>query len=139
MSEYKVFLATPKGALDTEVESAYATVQDKFQKSVPEGIKVSVTRALDDWNDNFKRCGSWDAWTHDVAAGVDYEFRTPRYNAIVCTTENVGRATAQIVEHALEAKKMVAVQANGDTKRVYGVTAIDPENWKAGWQLDTTP
>jgi hypothetical protein len=139
MSEYKVFLATPKGALDTEVESAYATVQVKFQQSVPDGVAVSVTRAVDDWTSNFKRCGSWDAWAHDVAAGVDYEFRTPRYNAVVCTTETVGKATAQIVEHALEAEKMVAVQTNGTVQRVYGVEAIDPENWKAGWHLTTTP
>jgi hypothetical protein len=138
MSSYNIFLASPKGTSDQEVESALELVQSKFSEAIPHAT-VTVVKAKDEFDRTFKQCGGWDGWTTHVATGVDYEFRTPLYNAIVCTTPTVGRATAQIAERALAARRMVALVQQGTLSRVVGVECLDSDNWQTGWRLNTAP
>ena len=134
MSEYNVFLASPKGESTGATDAAYQTVYHKFCKAVPNS-KITVVRSAEEFDRSFNGCGGWEEWTTHVATGVDYEFRTPLFNAIVCTTESVGRATAQIVEKALANRRMVAFVSGDTISQVVGVQVIDSDNWQTGWQL----
>ena len=135
---YVVFLASPKDSLPSEVDEAYIDVLQRFEKGIPFAA-VMVVRAEDDYKENFARCGGWSEWTRDVGAGLNYEDRTPRFNAIACTTQDIGRATAQIVEAGLEARRMVVCRVDGKLRQVAGVETVDSENWKSGWRLTLTP
>ena len=135
MSTYNIFLAAPKDSDALAVAQAKAQVEKAFAKAAPHAA-VSVVESADEYRASFGSAGGWDAWTTHVACGVDFEFRTPLYNAVVCTSEIVGRATAQIVEKALGNRKMVACVTGPDTiKRVIAVDEVDGENWKRGWRV----
>jgi hypothetical protein len=137
MSEYNVFLASPRGESTSTTEEAHQTVYQRFCKAVP-NAKITVIRSADEFTKSFKGCGGWDQWTTHVATGLDYEFRTPLFNAIVCTTETVGKATAQIVEKALANRRMVAFVSDDKISQVVGVEVIDGDNWQTGWRLTIT-
>lgn len=132
---YKVFLATPKDADEHFVSSLATEALIKF-KTALEHENVEVVAAGDDYRENFARCGGWDSWCRDVAQGVDYMYRTPRYNAIVVTQQQIGKATATIVRLALEANRMVLLRSPDATyKRVEAVIENDANDYKAGWGL----
>ncbi len=133
-TEYNIFLAAPKGSSDLHVQSAKSLVEEKFGEAVSHAT-VKVVTADEEWNRSFSQSGSWDEWTTHVATGVDYEFRTPLYNAIVCTTERVGKATSDIVTKALENRRMVALVVDSKITQVIGVESIDSDNWQSGWRL----
>ena len=132
---YHVFLATPKGMEGAEIEKYYAAVVEKFVPAL-DGIELLVVKAEDDYREHFSRCGSWEAWTKDVGQGVDYLFRTPRYNCIVCVQQSVGKATADIVRYALEGNRMVVLaNESGGFDRVTHVDEMDSQNYRSGWFL----
>ena len=134
---YNVFLASPKDSDALAVAQAKAQVEAAFAKAVP-GANLRVVEAAEEYRESFGTAGGWDAWTTHVACGVDFEFRTPLYNAIVCTSEVVGKATAQIVEKSLNNRKMVACIMGPETiKQVFSVEQIEADNWKAGWRVCT--
>ncbi len=133
-AEYNIFLAAPKGSSDLHVQSAKAVVEEKFSEAVSHA-SVKIVTADEEWDRSFSQSGSWDAWTTYVASGVDYEFRTPLYNAIVCTTERIGKATCDIVTKALESRRMVALVMDSKITQVIGVESIDSDNWQSGWRL----
>ncbi|MCK5649864.1 MAG: hypothetical protein KAJ42_00740 [Gemmatimonadetes bacterium] len=133
-AEYNIFLASPRGSSDLHVQSAKTVVDDKFSAAISHAT-VKVVTADEEWARSFSQSGSWDAWTTHVASGVDYEFRTPLYNAIVCTTEKVGKATADIVEKALGNRRMVALVMDSKITQVIGVESVDSDNWQSGWRL----
>jgi hypothetical protein len=64
-------------------------------------------------------------------------FRTPRYNCIVCVTQRVGKATADIVRHALEGERMVVLMddLHGSTRRIGAVCEVDGQDYRSGWEL----
>jgi len=138
MSEYNIFLASPKGTPDAQIDLAFGLVEEKFSAAIPHA-SVTVVRAKDEWEKSFTQCGGWDAWAKHVATGIDYEYRTPLYNAVVCTAESVGRATAQIVEQALSARRMVALVRGQEIAQVIAVECTDSDNWQSGWRLNTSP
>jgi hypothetical protein len=134
---YNVFLATPKDLDPDEVTRFYTLTLDKFKK-IPEleTLEVNVVKAEDDYREHFSRCGGWDAWTRDVGQGVDYVYRTPRYNCIVCISQTVGKATADLVRHALEGNRMVVlIHPDGRFDRIWQVVEIDSNNYRSGWFL----
>jgi hypothetical protein len=132
---YNVFLATPKGMDAETVQRHYDTVVSKFTPAL-KGIELTVVKAEDDYREHFGRCGGWDAWARDVGQGVDYLARTPRYNGIVCVEQVVGKATASIVQYALEGNRMVVLlQPDGKAVRVAAVDTLDANNYVAGWIL----
>jgi hypothetical protein len=135
---YRVFIAAAKDADPEKVDAIAEVAREKFGAALSErGIDgLEVVKASDDFNANFARCGSWDAWINDVARGVDYMFRTPRYNAIVVLTEYVGKATGSIVRIALQNDRMVILMGeNGGSERVMGIEEIDPNDYKGGWRV----
>ncbi len=137
-SSYNIFLASPKGVPDDDIEGARVLVQEHFSAAIPHA-DVLVVPAKTEWDRSFTQCGSWDAWATHVATGVDYEFRTPLYNAIACTTQMVGKATAQIAERAISARRMVVLVNGTALAQVTSVTCVDSDNWQSGWRLETQP
>ena len=137
MSSYNIFLAAPKGYSDSAAEEATERVNLAFCKALPSS-KISISQSKDVFEASFGKMGGWDAWTTHVATGVDYEDRTPLFNAIVCVDREVGRATSDMVRKALEARRMVAVlDGKGSLARVTSVSCVDSDNWQTGWRLDT--
>lgn len=98
---------------------------------------ATVVAGRDDFSENFARCGGWDAWCRDVAAGIRYHDRKPRYDAIICPDRIIGKATATIVEVALERGKPVLYWQPGEEARVVWdvETSENEDSWKAGWYL----
>jgi hypothetical protein len=135
---YRVFIAAAKDADPFKVDAIAEIVKEKFSSALTErGIDgLEVVKASDDFNANFARCGGWDAWINDVARGVDYMYRTPRYNAIVVLSEYVGKATGSIVRLALQHDRMVLLMGeNGGSERVIGIEEIDANDYKGGWRV----
>jgi len=132
---YRIFLATPKDCDPEVVDRLYALTAEKF-KTALQHDDVEVVKAEDDFKENFARCGGWDSWCNDVGRGVDYLFRTPRYNAIVCSSQQVGKATASIVKAGLDAGRMIAVVLpDMSYQRAVAIDTLDPNDYKAGWLL----
>ena len=134
MPTMRIFFANGRGDSDADVERAVARVRDALMSQF--GADVEVTSGKDDYKANFSRCGSWDAWIRDVAVGIRFADRTPRYHALMCPTREVGKATARIVELALGASKPVLLWEGGQARSVISVRAVDAENWKAGYTLE---
>ena len=134
MSEFRVFHALRKGAAPQEAQALKDQIRDVLRRIMPE-LTVTVTSAEQDFNDHMARLGGWDAWEHDVATGIRYSDRAPRFHAIVLTDEYFGKATASIARQALTANKLVLF-LDPDTStldRVDGIQTLDESNWKTGW------
>ena len=126
----RVFVATAKGEDPLRVEE----IRQQVVTRMPE---ATVIDGLADWQENFHRCGGWNGWIEDVAIGRELGGRY-RYDAFVAPYTSVGRATAQILQRAIECgKPVVHIARNGDVSRVVGVECVDFESWKAGWTLVT--
>lgn len=144
----KVFLAHPKGIdgelpmLRNQVISALIDARNEAQARNP-NLKPSplkVTTGLDDYTAAFTACGSWNAWTSRVAAGVDAITRKPLYDVIVVAPDSrIGAATKDIVLGALSIGKPVLLWTK-DTKKlqkVRGVEQLDKRDFKTGWKVNT--
>jgi len=70
---------------------------------------------------------------------VDYTDRKPLFDLIVCLNETVGKATAQIVQKAMEVQKNVLLYQEKQFFRVLRVDSVDSDNWQSGWRLAIDP
>lgn len=129
----KVFLAHTKG--EPALDGLVATLTTVLRRQVD---NVRVVTGHQDYKNRFGAAGGWTAWAKSVGAGT--VGGDPRYDAIVVPESvSIGRATAQIVQFALDARRLVVVwdRTAGEKplKRVRALETIDPENWRAGWRL----
>jgi hypothetical protein len=133
-SDFRVFHALRKGASPMEAQTLRAEIKDALRRIVPD-LNVVVTSAEEDFNENMARLGGWDAWEHDVATGIRYDDRQPRFHAIIITDSEFGKATSSIVRQALTASKLVLFYDSNSTdlNRVEKVITLDEHNWKTGW------
>lgn len=127
-----VFIAHNKG----ESPNRIAEVSAWAQTCVPGSV---VTTGEQEWAARFAQAGGWAAWTRDVGAGTDLDGR-PRYAVIVVPSRVVGRATAQIINAALGAGKIVVFYdaPTGRASSVVRVDETDEESWKAGYTVVTS-
>lgn len=134
MSEFRVFHALRKGASPQEAQTLRTEIRESLRKLVPD-LNVLVVSGEDDFNENMARLGGWDAWEHDVATGVNYADRQPRFHAIILTDTEFGKATASITRQALTASKLVMFydSRTAELHRVEKVMTLDENNWKTGW------
>lgn len=132
----KVFLACPKGMLETDMEEARKDVQGYL--SAKNNTTVQVVLSSDDYTQNFANCGGWMEWIDRVAKGMDYTTRKQIYQAVVCTDMEMGRATANIVEQSVSSGKPVLYwnKETKEMKRVASVLIVDESNWQTGWSLN---
>ena len=136
MPEYRVLLMDPFTASPSAVNTARDALVSSLEDSAPH-INVTCILGTDEKDNSFSEQGSWDAWCTHVATGIDFEQRTPLFNAIAVMDERMGKATASIMSQALEAGRMGIIVNNGGVKRVVSVGTIDSEDWKAGWRAIT--
>jgi hypothetical protein len=129
-----VFLATPIGMNTGSAFTHARYLEDRWG--------VTVCQAKDVFEDKFKDIGGWSGYASYVGGGVDYNSRVPIFATICCVQRQVGRATGQIVETALEVgKEVFALLIQEDKAHLYSVyrfSSVDPENWKSGWALELT-
>jgi len=118
-------------ALSQAIQSEF----DRLQEDVDPSVQIKIIAASEEFESNFARCGGWDAWAKDVATGVGFADRKPRYRGFVLTDYEVGRATASILEQGLGAGKPVFFFENGTLRRVLKVEEGDTDNWQSGWRV----
>ena len=136
MPEYRVLLMDPFTASPSEVDSAKESLVAGLREAAPH-IDVTCILGTDEKDNSFTEQGSWDAWCTHVATGIDFEQRTPLFNAIAVMHEMMGKATAAIMRQALDAGRMGVLVTEDGIKRVISVGTIDAENWQAGWRAIT--
>ena len=125
-----VFYAHRKGddtlAVQEAIEMATALI----------GNDAIVVSGVIDYERNFARCGSWNGWTYDVAKGVDYATRKPRYDVFLIPDVEIGKATRDIIQHALDVRKPVLYWRPGEKPQtVVAVASNENESWANGWSL----
>ena len=138
MSQVRVFYAAKKGVPEGEVEERRAAINAALLPLLP-GKDVTVTAAAADFEEHFSKFGTWEGWQLDVATGVRFNDRQPRYHLFAVSDREVGRSTAATLQQALEAKKTVLFFAEeaGVFYKVRGIDTIDTEDWKSGWRVHT--
>lgn len=138
---YRIFLALPKDVDEADERRWQQEVFQVFRKAVPANIEVEVvaSRAAYEQDNASGEFQSWDQWIERVATAVDYYDRTPLYNAYASPYLRVGRATASILEQALQcpgSPKMVAARReDGSWGRVETVATNGSPSWRDGWDL----
>jgi hypothetical protein len=124
-----VFYAHPKDTPALALAEGVEAIRDALQAVIGDARTVEVTSGLEDWQRHFRRAGSWEAWTRDVAVGRIYGQDQPRYHAIVASPSVVGQATRRVLELALGLKKPVLLwtPASGDAAaRFDRVVNVEP-------------
>jgi len=127
----RIFIGHAKGhAEDAHVAHVAAEIQARVPGAVP-------VLSRDEWQRSFALSGSWDAWVRDVGAGCDWQ-GCPTFDGYVVMTEQIGRATAQIVSYALAAGRDVLYWPRGAHAPV-PVRAIEAvpgeDSWLCGWRI----
>ena len=138
MTEVRVFYATKKDANEYDSEELRARIQTTLLAHLPEKA-VTVVGALTDYEERFAQYGTWEGWQLDVATGVRFNDRQPRYHMFIVTDREIGRATAAILQGALELRKPVLFFEVGARAlhHVRGVSTDDSDDWKGGWRVHT--
>lgn len=121
----KVFLAHPKHADDGQLA--------EWADEVGRRIAGDVVFGRDDFTANIAIDGTFDAWALGVPLRRDSYTQEPVYGAIVSPVEQVGKATAQIVEEALRIGMPVYLLE--PWRRATAVEQVDPESYVSGWRL----
>lgn len=135
MTLFRIFLAHAKGDSDQQIKWWCDHISRKIHASATHGTAFSIVLGRDDYEQNFKRCGSWDAWTQDVVDRIDHATRESVYHAIVVPHESIGAATAKIIENALvKSLPVIRIDEGGAFMRVVGVDRVS-ESYKDGWRL----
>jgi len=99
-----------------------------------EYVRVVPGRA--DHNSYFR--GDWEEWQASVVTRKDSTTSAPVYDAFVICGEFCGRASANILKHALaEGRTVFWWDGNcpGKLYAVVGVEDSDPEDWTSGWTI----
>lgn len=126
----KIFLACPKG-MDAQVSRV---LQDELTELFHGGVEFLL--ASTEFEKHFASIGSWDGWAEHVACGQNYLSRQDNYGGVMCTSEEVGKSTAQIVQKCLARRKAVCIYLPDRTVEVVNnIVTVDEENWTGGWRL----
>jgi hypothetical protein len=133
--DLRAFLAHAKGVSPDAIEEMIQRTLAAL-RPVAHGRKVVITSGLVDWEAHFARCGSWEAWQRDVAQGIDYLTREPRYHTIVVPSPRVGKATAAIVEGFLyTGKPALLLLESGELSVITECVRVAERDWQQGWEV----
>lgn len=139
MKTFRVFLAHAKGDSDRQIEAWCRHTTERLAAVAPANTAIVITLGRTDHAENFKRCGSWDAWARDVVDRIDYATREEVYQAVVVPNEYVGAATARIVEWAiLKRRPVLMILPDGTFKPVRAIERVS-DSYKDGWRLYHLP
>lgn len=139
MPEMRVLLLTPRQMPEEAASALLPGLEDALRRHWQRVDAVPIiTLSRADWQKNYSRLGSWDAWERDVAQGIRYLDRQPNYHVFVCIQTDVGKSTAHVLNMALQAKKPV-LYLDLETRHidpVIRVCTVDPENFVSGWMIE---
>lgn len=130
--QYRAFLAHKRTTEDKKIDQLVAGATLLLRDKGVDFAQVIAGR--DDFKSRSAALGGWQGWARDVATGED-EYGNPSFHAIIVPSEVIGKATAGIVQDALDADKAVYFWRKGELVWVTSVKNIDPEDWKEGWKL----
>tara|TARA_R110002110_G_scaffold345515_1_gene555798 strand:- start:6 stop:467 length:462 start_codon:yes stop_codon:yes gene_type:complete len=130
----KVFYAHGYHETPTEIEEAARRLLETLQARSDKTVRVRTGRS--DHTANWK--GDWDAWEHNVVHKKNLTTGKPMYDIFVTSGDKVGRATARILNMALDVGKPVfwwGGEIGKGIVKVVGVEEVDAEDWTWGWQV----
>ncbi len=130
--QYKAFLAHKRQLDDRKIDQLVAGATLLLRDRGADFARVIPGR--DDFKERSASLGGWQGWARDVATGED-EYGNPSFHAIIVPDERIGRATAGIVQDALNVGKAVFFWRKGELVAVQTVETVDQEDWKQGWKL----
>ena len=130
--QFKAFLAHKRQLTDLKIDQLVAGATLLLRGKGMDNARVISGR--DDFKERSASLGGWQGWARDVATGED-EYGVPSFHAIIVPSEVIGKATAGIVQDALDADKAVYFWRSGELVWVKAVKTIDQEDWKQGWKL----
>lgn len=114
MTPYRVFYGHTKGLSEAAARADAEQIRAYLTGIIGDARTVDVTTGFADWERHFRRCGSWENWTRDVAVGRGYGATEPRYHAFVLGLTPgetsgwvVGAATQRLADLAIGARKPV--------------------------------
>ena len=134
----RVFYAARKGSAAHEVEAVVSAVREVIRRTTNHLVDPHITPAQVDFDANYARLGGWEPWQREVATGIRFSDREPNYHTYIISEYDFGRATAEILRQALEAKKLVLF-FDADQQalhKVERILTVDANNWKAGWSAE---
>jgi len=129
---YRAFLAHKRQLDDRKIDQLVAGATLLLRGKGADFAKVISGR--DDFKERSASLGGWQGWARDVATGED-EYGSPSFHAIIIPDERIGKATAGIVQEALNVGKAVYFWRKSELLSVQTVEAVDPKDWKQGWRL----
>lgn len=135
MKTVRAFLAHSKGDDAMKIADLRARVWKILEAASAGRNPVAVIPGRDDFEENFKRCGSWDAWARDVVERIDHATRDPVYSAIVVTDWRVGAATARIVEAALRHGTRIFALNGANLVPIKSIEVLSDGNFRMGWEV----
>lgn len=128
----RVFYAHRRDADVGEINEAVATLSSHLAHRLHTAVKVTSGR--DDFKRRFAMAGGWSAWPDSVSSPL--AGGESRYTIIVVPDGPVGKATAQIVETALQ-RGVACLWWDGDVDepmlQQLKLVQEDREDWKNGW------
>jgi len=140
--QIRVFFAHSSGCSVDETRATAREIKKLFlEKGAASGkdLQVSIISGRDDFRANCR--GDWDVWAKSITQREHAMTRKPFYDIIVIPTQYVGRATAQIVGHAVKAGRPVFLYSEkgsewGALQRVTHVYPYDIDDWQGGYKCE---
>ena len=139
---FRVFIAHPKDVSDQMVEdqrNRISAIMSRASEATRNPVTIVAILGREDWDANFKRCGSWQSWERDVVLRMDYATRERFYSAIVVTGRIIGSATKGIVLTAIAAK-LPTLFFHSNSERMFkvrSVVTINSMDFREGWEIVT--
>jgi hypothetical protein len=128
----RVFYAHPSSESTRGIFSAVLELSDLFTQRGSTGAQIIAARK--DYDTNFR--GDWDEWAESTTTAIHAVTRKPRYNLFVIPGRYCGRATARIVQSALEAGRPVFTwDRDQSLQKVTQIEVSDPDDWTTGYHL----
>lgn len=93
-------------------------------------LEVEGVDSLDFWLE-IGREGGWERYVHESAAGCRGP-GDPHFHLFVLLSQELGHATQQIVEGAMDQGKPVYLWQDGGFTPVLAVLLVDPSHWLTG-------
>jgi hypothetical protein len=132
----RVFLAHSKSDAEGSIAAMKSMLISVLTRAAAGTANVLVVTGRDDYEENFKRCGSWDAWAMDVVDRIDFATRDRVYKALAVTSVYVGSATAKMIERALAVGTRLMLINGFELQAIVGIEKV-ADDFKAGWRVRT--
>ncbi len=138
----KRFLYAHPYAMD-EIESLYVAsmIKDKIYARMADrgirSVRITVVSGRKDYEKFFPKTGTWEGWQGNVVTRCDATTGKRFYSGYVVTGDTCGKATAAILQHALQERRPV-FHYDVDTGQMVRVVSIengDPDDWTNGFNI----